>query len=74
MPVIASLTKIAALAVAFTCIGIGASPIDRGTASVEAGVSPSRLHCRLYFGCTPRARKRAGGMTTDGSELDAFTP
>lgn len=74
MPVVASLTKIAALAIAFTCIGVGASPIDRGTAAVEAGGSPSRLHCRLYFGCVPPARKPAGGLTTDWSELDAFTP
>jgi hypothetical protein len=74
MPVIASLTKIAVLAVAFTCVGIGAPPIDQGMAAVEAGASSPRLHCRLYFGCTPRARKPAGGLITDWSEFDVFTP
>lgn len=75
MPIIASLSKIAVLAIAFTCIGIGAPPIDRGTAAVEAGASPAtRLHCRLYFGCVPLARTAAGGLTMDWSESDVFNP
>lgn len=74
MPVIASLTKIAALATAFTCIRLGATPVELGEAAAETGASPARLQCRLYFGCAPRARNAAGGLTTEWREFDVFTP
>lgn len=74
MPVVVSLTKVAALAIAFICIGIGTPPIDQGMVAAEAGASSPRLHCRLYFGCAPCARNVAGGLTTEWREFDVFTP
>jgi hypothetical protein len=53
MPIIASLIKIAALALALLCVDIKpmSAPID------TAGVSrAAHSQCRIYFGCPPSAR------------------
>jgi hypothetical protein len=72
MPFIASL-KIAALAIAFICIGIGAPQSDRSATIALASESPpTRLHCRIYFGCAPLSRTAADSLTTHWSESDVF--
>ena len=64
MPIVASLIKIAALALALLCVHIKpmSAPIE------TAGVSkapPSQ--CRIYFGCTPSARLAASTATSERS-------
>jgi hypothetical protein len=64
MPIIASLIKIAALALALLCVDIKPmnAPID------TAGVSKAaHLQCRIYFGCTPSARLAASTAHSERS-------
>lgn len=46
MPMLVATVKVAALAVALTCIGAGRPAPD---------ANPRRLQCRMYFGCMPIA-------------------
>ena len=60
MPMIASLIKIAALAAALLCVGAVKPMSDGATTQVSSESKPSRLQCRIYFGCTPSAYAAAG--------------
>ena len=53
MSIIAAATKVAALAVTLTCIGAGRPTPDTAPRPLTNDASPSRLQCRMYFGCTP---------------------
>jgi hypothetical protein len=64
MPIIASLIKIAALALALLCVDIKpmSAPIE------TAGVSTApHAQCRVYFGCTPSARLAASTINSERS-------
>jgi hypothetical protein len=60
MPLIASLIKIAALAAALLCMGVVKPMSDSATTRVSSETTPSRLQCRIYFGCTPSAYVATG--------------
>jgi hypothetical protein len=76
MPIVASLVKVAALAMALLCassVGTGLLRADTEdapnkmparseavTARATADAKSSRLQCRIYFGCMPVARVAAG--------------
>jgi hypothetical protein len=64
MPLVASLTKIATLALALLCVYI--KPMS---APVEmAGVAKaSHAQCRIYFGCPPSAQLVAGTTSNERS-------
>lgn len=53
MSIIAATAKVAALAVTLTCIGSGRPLPDEIPRAPVSDASPSRLKCRMYFGCTP---------------------
>jgi hypothetical protein len=55
MPMIASLIKIAALAAALLCVGAVKPMSDSASTRASSETTPSRLQCRIYFGCTPSA-------------------
>ena len=62
MPIIASLIKIAALALALLCVDIKpmSAPVEK------AGDSKSwRSTCRIYFGCAPSARLVASSADSE---------
>jgi hypothetical protein len=64
MPIVATLIKIAALALALLCVDIKpmSAPID------TAGVSKAaHSQCRIYFGCTPSARLAASTANSERS-------
>ena len=64
MPIIASLIKIAALALALLCVDIKpmSAPIE------TAGVSKApHSTCRIYFGCAPFARMAASTANSERS-------
>jgi hypothetical protein len=60
MPMIASLTKIAALAAALLCIGAVKPMSDSALTQISTESKASRLQCRTYFGCTPSAYVATG--------------
>ncbi len=60
MSIIASLIKIATLAVALLCIGAVRPVPDDASTLVSSESKASRLQCRIYFGCTPHAQVAAG--------------
>jgi hypothetical protein len=64
MPLVASLIKIAVLALPLLCINIG--PLK---ARIETAGFSKAPHgqCRLYFGCMPSARLTAGTANKDRS-------
>jgi hypothetical protein len=53
MSIIAATAKIAALAITLTCVGAGRFTPDEAPRAVTRDAGPSRLQCRMYFGCTP---------------------
>jgi hypothetical protein len=53
MSIIAATVKVAALAVALTCIGAGRPISDEAPRPPTRDATSSRLQCRMYFGCTP---------------------
>jgi hypothetical protein len=53
MPIVAATVKIAALAVALTCIGARRPVFDEAPRSTMRDASSARLQCRMYFGCAP---------------------
>ena len=55
MSIIAATAKIAALAITLTCIGAGRPLPDEVPRAATRDAGPSRLQCRMYFGCTPAA-------------------
>jgi hypothetical protein len=64
MPLVASLIKIATLALALLCVDIKpmSAPIEK------TGVSKApHAQCRIYFGCSPSARLAASAAKSDGS-------
>ncbi|MEA2811871.1 MAG: hypothetical protein QOJ17_6012 [Rhodospirillaceae bacterium] len=64
MPIIASLIKIAALALALLCVDI--KPMS--APPEMAGVSKApHAQCRIYFGCTPSARLATSTATSERS-------
>jgi hypothetical protein len=58
MSMIAATAKVAALAVTLTCIGAGGPAPDAVPSPTTSDASPSRLQCRMYFGCTPTVPAR----------------
>ena len=64
MPLVASLTKIATLALALLCVDMKPmkAPIE------TAGFSKApHVQCRVYFGCMPSARLTVGTADNDRS-------
>lgn len=53
MSMIAATAKVVALAVTLICIGAGRPAPDAAPPPMTSDASPSRLQCRMYFGCTP---------------------
>lgn len=58
MSMIAAIVKVAALAVALSCIGAGRPIPDAAPPPTTHEASPSRQQCRMYFGCTPTVSTR----------------
>jgi hypothetical protein len=61
MPIVASLIKIAALALALLCVDI--KPMSSPTETAKSWHS----QCRIYFGCTPFARLAASTINSERS-------
>ena len=53
MSIVAATVKVAALAVALTCIGAGRPIPNEAPKSTTRDAGSSRLQCRMYFGCAP---------------------
>jgi hypothetical protein len=62
MPIIASLIKIAALALALLCVNI--KPMSAPIETAGDSKSP-HSQCRIYFGCTPSARLAASTANSE---------
>jgi hypothetical protein len=64
MPLVASLIKIATLALALLCVDIKPMSIPIETAGVAKA---SHAQCRIYFGCPPSAHLVAGTTSNERS-------
>ena len=64
MPLVASLTKIAALTLAPLCVDMKPMSVPIETAGVSKA---PHAQCRIYFGCAPSARVAASTANNERS-------